>query len=203
MADNTEKAGIGPKGDADQAPSCASVTTEERAADGAEYMYVGDAGDEDFDGGDAALNWLDIPEGSKFEFLDHTADVQLHSWGDTLKESFEQVAIAMFAYMTEISKVEKLQKVTVEAEGDDLLSLLFHYLDEFLFVFSADPFFIPREVTIEEFDLVNFKIKAIGHGETFDLTKHPQGTEVKAITYSNMQVHKDKDTHDIYVIIDI
>ena len=25
-----------------------------------------------------------------------------------------------------------------------MLSLLFHFLDEFLFLFSADPFFIPR-----------------------------------------------------------
>ena len=28
--------------------------------------------------------------------------------------------------------------------GDDLQSLLFHLLDEFLFLFSAEPFFIPR-----------------------------------------------------------
>ena len=28
--------------------------------------------------------------------------------------------------------------------GDDLESLLFHFLDEFLFLFSADPFFIPK-----------------------------------------------------------
>lgn len=30
-----------------------------------------------------------------------------------------------------------------------------------------------------------------------------QGTEVKAITYSNMQIHDDCPTNDIYVIIDI
>lgn len=40
-------------------------------------------------------------------------------------------------------------------------------------------------------------------GEVFDLNKHPQGTEVKAITYSNMQVHADAPTHDVYVILDI
>ncbi|XP_033640981.1 protein archease-like [Asterias rubens] len=172
---------------------------EKEPQDGVDYAE-GDEGEEAAGGAD---DWQDIPEGSKFEFLDHTADVQLHSWGDTLKESFEYVALAMFAYMTEISKVDKLTTVTIEAEGDDMLSLLYHFLDEFLFVFSADPFFIPREVTIDELDLENFKIKATGHGETFDLTKHPQGTEVKAITYSNMQVHSEKDTHDIYVIIDI
>ncbi|XP_071950873.1 protein archease-like [Antedon mediterranea] len=139
----------------------------------------------------------------KYEYLDHTADVQLHSWGDSLEESFEQVAMAMFGYMTEIDTVEVKQSKSIEAEGYDLLSLLFHFLDEFLFLFSADPFFIPRKVQIVEFDKTNFKIQAIGFGETFDLSKHPQGTEVKAITYSNMQIHTDRTTNDIHVIIDI
>jgi hypothetical protein len=40
------------------------------------------------------------------------------------------------------------------------------------------------------------------------LTKHLfllvfQGTEVKAITYSNMQVYDDEEKHEVYVIIDI
>ena len=146
-----------------------------------------------------------IPE-KKYEYFDHTADVQLHSWGNTLQESFEQVAMAMFGYMTEIDKVEMLSEETVEIQmdtEDDVLNLLFKWLDEWLFVFSAEPFFIPRIVRIEEFDLERGYIKATGYGEQFDLAKHPQGTEVKAITYSNMQVHTEKETNDIYVIIDI
>ena len=50
----------------------------------------------------------------------------------------------MFGYMTDIETVTPLTTETVTAEGEDILSLLFHFLDEWLFVFSADPFFIPR-----------------------------------------------------------
>lgn len=141
-------------------------------------------------------------DGDNYEYLDHPADVQLHSWGPTLKDSFEAVVQAMFNYMTDIRHVEKTITRDVPAEGSDMESLLYNFLDEWLFVFSSDPFFIPREVKITEFDMEKFTIQSTGFGEYFDLVKHPQGTEVKAITYSNMQIHKG-DTNDIYVIIDI
>jgi len=144
-----------------------------------------------------------VPD-TKYEYLDHTADVQLHAWGDDLKEAFEQLAISMFGYMTEIDTVDMLEESEeIVAEGHDMLSLIFHWLDEWLFLFSADPFFIARKVKIKEFDLENFKITAVGYGEQFDLDKHPQGTEVKAVTYSNMQFYDDETKHEMFVIIDI
>nr|SVE94614.1 EOG090X0IKX [Simocephalus serrulatus] len=139
----------------------------------------------------------------KYEYLDHTADVQLHAWGDSLEEAFEQCTEAMFGYMTEIDKVDILEKHEIEAKGEDIQSLLFHLLDEFLFLFSADPFFIARKVKITSFDRQNFTMRATGYGEVFNLKKHPQGTEVKAITYSNMQVFDSEKVHEVYVIIDI
>uniref|UniRef100_U3FZR9 Protein archease n=1 Tax=Micrurus fulvius TaxID=8637 RepID=U3FZR9_MICFL len=138
----------------------------------------------------------------KYEYLDHTADVQLHAWGDSLEEAFEQCAMAMFGYMTDTETVEPLDTVEVEAEGHDMLSLLFHFLDEWLYKFSAEEFFIPREVKVVHIDRIRFRIRSIGWGEEFSLQKHPQGTEVKAITYSAMQVHEEGKP-EVFVIIDI
>ena len=147
---------------------------------------------------------LSVPD-VKYEYLDHTADVQLHSWGQSLKEAFENVGVAMFGYMTDIETVEMLKAFKVEAQGDDMEGLLFHFLDEWLFAFSAEPFFIPRKLVITNFDESNFKISCVGYGEEFSLAKHPQGTEVKAITYSAMQIcfNQEKKLHELFVIIDI
>ena len=106
--------------------------------------------------------------------------------------------------MTEIGKVDAIDTFTLEAKGHDMESLLFNFLDEWLFAFSAEPYFIANEIKITAFDQDNFVIKCEGYGEPFDLQKHPQGTEVKAITYSAMQIHKsDEGAYELYVIVDI
>uniref|UniRef100_A0A3P8NMY7 Protein archease n=1 Tax=Astatotilapia calliptera TaxID=8154 RepID=A0A3P8NMY7_ASTCA len=87
------------------------------------------------------------PINKKYEYLDHTADVQIHSWGDSLEEAFEQCAMGMFGYMTDTETVEPIDTVEVESEGEDMESLLFHFLDDWLYKFSADLFFIPRLFT--------------------------------------------------------
>ena len=38
--------------------------------------------------------------GEFYEYLDHTADVQLHSWGASLDEAFQNIIPCMFNYMT-------------------------------------------------------------------------------------------------------
>lgn len=109
----------------------------------------------------------------------------------------------MFGVMTDLSGVDPIQGEDVVASGHDLESLLYNFLDECLFIFSADPFLCACEIHITEFNDENFSIKANLRGEPFDLSKHIQGTEVKAITYSNMQIYDRPDDCECYVIIDI
>lgn len=122
--------------------------------------------------------------------LDHTADIQLHSWGDTLTEALEQQILAMFSYITDLNKVDidPSRTDTFEVKGHDLDSLLFTLLDEFLYRFATNEWII-RDVQIDSLDLSTFTIRVTGFGEHFTLAKHPQGTEIKAITYSNMQIY--------------
>lgn len=105
--------------------------------------------------------------------------------------------------MTDIETVQATDTFSLEAEGQDLESLLFHFLDEWLYAFCVEPFFIPNEINILELDEEKFKISCEGYGEPFDLNKHPQGTEVKAITYSAMQIKPHDKGWDVYVIVDI
>lgn len=109
--------------------------------------------------------------------------------------------------MTDLCTVEIKETAEIIAEGHDLESLLFHFLDELLFLFSCEPFLICSKLTITEFILEGeqFKIKCTCYGEEFQIGKHPQGTEVKAITYSAMQIINEPDKNDfqVFVIIDI
>lgn len=136
----------------------------------------------------------------------HIYIFRIHAWGDTLKEAFEQSGIAMYGYMTELPTVEIKQVEEIEATGDDLENLLFHFLDELLFLFSCEPNLICNNLDITEFITDGeFKIKCKCYGEEFQLGKHPQGTEVKAITYSAMQIVNEPHNNrfELFVIIDI
>jgi len=133
---------------------------------------------------DVAMHETDVRQ---YEYLDHTADVILHSWGRTLAESFEQVCVCFFSYMSDLDTVDMTDSVEVEASGRDRTDLLFHLLDEFLFSFGTE-FLLCRRVQILELDEANLRVRAKGFGERFDLKKHPQGTEIKAITMHQMKI---------------
>ena len=81
----------------------------------------------------------------KFEFLQHTADAMFRAYGDSIEEKFSNAALAMFSIMIDTETVDAKTEKQVEAEGDDLKSLLYRWLEELLFLLDTE-FFILNSV---------------------------------------------------------
>lgn len=137
-----------------------------------------------------------------YEYLDHTADVQLHSWGVSLEYALEQLALAMLGYMTDLRRVEARDTRHITVRGHDCESLVFAYLQEWLEVFHETAF-VASAVRIRRLDRSSWSLQAEGDGEVYDRTRHTQGTEVKAVTYSNLSIREIDGRCDIWVIVDI
>lgn len=138
-----------------------------------------------------------------WEYLDHTADVQIHAWGKTVSDAFAASVVGMFGYMVSLEEIGGDLEMSIEVEGHDWESLLFNFMDECLYAFHAESF-VMKEVRISVLNAADFLIRAVVRGGLFDVTKHSQGTEVKAITYSNMKIIRDNpDKADVFVIVDI
>jgi SHS2 domain-containing protein len=136
----------------------------------------------------------------KYDLLDHTADIGVKAYGETLNEAFENAAKAMFDIITDESEIEFVGQYSIELRADDLEQLLVDWLDELLFLHSA------KNLVFSHFKVnINKKEKKLIaniFGEKFDLSKHKIGTEIKAITYHMLEVRKKKPYH-VQILFDI
>jgi len=78
---------------------------------------------------------------SGYEYLDHTADVQIHCWGNSWESAFAAAGLSLFGYMTDLKTVKpdpEIGSIHIQAQGHDLYSLLYKFLDECLFQYGAN-----------------------------------------------------------------
>jgi len=142
---------------------------------------------------------------SGFEFRDHTADVQVRSWGPSLEEAFSQTAYSLMTTITPNLKIitpEIEKKMIIKAKDKE--ALLVDFLSEFLYIFDVyELVFSKIHISkIEKFN-DNYKLNATLRGEKFDSTKHEIGIEVKAITYSFINIEEKHDSTLIDIVFDI
>jgi SHS2 domain-containing protein len=140
----------------------------------------------------------------KFEFLEHTADVYIASYGETIKEAFENAAIALFEVMTDTKKIELNLEDSILVKAKDEQGLLYNWLEALLVNFEI------KNRVYSKFKILSFKkntrsfsLKAKIWGETFDPKKHLQKVGVKAVTYHRMEIIKDQNGVTLEFILDI
>ncbi len=140
----------------------------------------------------------------RFEFLEHTSDAYVAAYGRTLEEAFENAALAMFEVMTDTSKVEPRERFEVSATGFDLYSLLYNWLEELLIIYYVNNVMLSRfkvrEIAREGEE---YRIAGEAYGEPFDPSRHEQRVEVKAVTYSLMEIKEKDGEYEVRVVFDI
>ncbi|MBD3338418.1 MAG: archease [Candidatus Lokiarchaeota archaeon] len=140
-----------------------------------------------------------------FRFKDHTADILIESWGKDLNEAFEQSALSVMAIISpDLNKIKSEVSKKIALKAEDKEALLFDFLSEFLYIFDVENLiFKTVKVNYIKKTNSNYEISAIAKGEKFNLEKHEIGTEVKAITYSQMKIEENEEKTEINLVVDI
>lgn len=141
-----------------------------------------------------------------YEFVDQgaTADVEFEADGDTLEEMFESAALATFKVFSDPESVESVLKEDIDIKSEDLESLLYDFLENFLFLHDSKNM-VFSAVKVDKIKKTGDGYSLIGSvsGENFDPEKHDIGTHVKAVTYHGMEIGKKGNSHFCKVILDI
>lgn len=133
-----------------------------------------------------------------YELRDHTADVAVEATGDTLGDVFGAVADGMAAAMCEsVPDTGDIYELTVTAESRE--ALLFDYLDELIY-----------ERDIRSVLPVDNR-GAVEHDGEWQFSGQYRGVpledvsarDLKAVTYSDMEITEREDGWFAYVVFDV
>jgi len=134
----------------------------------------------------------------KYEFLEHTADVKVRAYGKTLEEAFINSAYALTNIVTK-DQIKKVIEKTIEVESEDEKALLYDFLEQFLVLIDSEGFLLAE---VKELKINGLKLTATIIGDDKP-ENYKTDTHVKAITYQEMEIKKEKDIYTIQFIPDI
>lgn len=143
---------------------------------------------------------------SGYEYLEHPADIQLHAWGTCFSDALKQLVESLYNVCVDIASVSEVYSFDMSAEADHDQSLVFNLLESVIYNFNAEPYFIARSVEILELKegaQGAYSVRLRGLGESFDEQRHPRKSDVKAPTYSAMEIVREQGHVEIFVIVDV
>ncbi len=132
---------------------------------------------------------MSVKNENNWEHFSHKADMGIRGVGQTKAGAFEQAALAMTAIITDLEKIEPKYKIQVSCKADDDEILFVDWLSKIIYEMDKRKMLFSRfKVKIDKGNL-----SATAWGENIDLKKHTPTVEVKAATYSELRVYKDKN----------
>jgi SHS2 domain-containing protein len=136
----------------------------------------------------------------RFEVTNHTADIGITAYGKDLAELMANAACGMLTLIVDPQTVSATLTTKIELEERDNVTLLVVWLNTLLYELDVN------SLLFKEFDIVisgETKLSAACRGERLDLDKHRLIREVKAATYHNLDIIREKDIYSASIIFDI
>ncbi len=134
-----------------------------------------------------------------FKTYEHQADIGLIGEGSTLAKAFEEGAKAMFSVMSDLKSVKPAKKVAINCAAHDSEALFVEWLNALLAQKDIkNMMFSKFEVKIKD-----GKLTGAAYGEKMDVKKHKIMVEVKAATYSQLKIWKEKGKFFARCVVDV
>jgi SHS2 domain-containing protein len=137
---------------------------------------------------------------SKFEYIEHAADMGFKARGTTLDAMFVHAAEALFSLLVSVETIEIKEERYFEVMDSTLDTLLVRWLNELLYLFDTERLLLGK-FSIEK--IRGCLLQARVQGEFVDASRHEIKTGIKAVTYHRLYVKKRHGFWEGRVILDI
>ena len=135
-----------------------------------------------------------------YEVFEHTADIGLHAYGNTLPELFIHAAQGMESLMVAPEQIRTEVKREIAVTGHDEVSLLIAWLNELIVLFDTE------YLLFKEFEIVvitETQVQGRAFGESYDAWRHDLSSAIKAVTWHEAAVEQMGKGYSARIIFDI
>jgi SHS2 domain-containing protein len=135
-----------------------------------------------------------------YEILEHTADIRIRVYGETLAGLFRNSALAMISLMAGTEAVKPLEEVEFEVEAETMEEILIKMLGEILYVHKVRKM-VFCDVALELIEGKRMRGRLVG--EKFDPERHELEFDIKAATYHNLKIQRVNDRFMAEIVFDV
>ncbi len=139
-----------------------------------------------------------------FRYLEHTSDIGIEVTASTIENLFQHAAEGLLSIFIDPKQIRSIETRAISLHAGDDESLLFRWLNEWLFLFDCDGF-IPKKFRSLQYsrDESGVSINAFVLGDHFDERIHAVRTYVKAATYHKLSIEKTESGYIARVFFDV
>lgn len=135
-----------------------------------------------------------------YELLDHTADFGIHVFGDNTKSLFQNAAMAMMDQLVETVGLIAREERQITIQGNDWPDLMVNWLREILYLCVGEELFA-QSIQIES--IAETCLTAYLWVDPFSADRHTLLSEIKAVTYHQVQVFETGNRWEAKIIFDV